>query len=317
MLINLNNMRKRLEVRGGVVQQDRMIKDKKETLERAVLYSYQGADVKKLGEDTTWRALINPDKLKMDYDDKIISIDFEAGFKPGDVFEWVNTDSYWLICLQELTELAYFRGDIRKCKYEITWLEDGEKKSTFAAVRGPVETKINFIQKHGISIDTPNYSLNILMPRTEETVRQFKRYSKFFLKAEEDNEPVCWRVEAADAFSTPGILEITALEYYANEDEDDIENGIVGGLIQKPENPNGELVENIIVGETFIRPKEEYTYSFKGPNFTSWTYDKTLPIKVSGLNTTDITIKWLSSFSGQFELKCGDYTKTIVVESLF
>jgi len=112
-------------------------------------------------------------------------------------------------------------------------------------------------------------------------------------------------------------LEITALEYYANEDEDDIENGIVGGLIQKPENPNGELVENIIVGETFIRPKEEYTYSFKGPNFTSWTYDKTLPIKVSGLNTTDITIKWLSSFSGQFELKCGDYTKTIVVESLF
>jgi hypothetical protein len=28
------------------------------------------------------------------------------------------------------------------------------------------------------------------------------------------------------------------MEYYANEHEDDIENGIVGGLIKEPENPN-------------------------------------------------------------------------------
>jgi hypothetical protein len=30
----------------------------------------------------------------------------------------------------------------------------------------------------------------------------------------------------------PGILEITAVEYYANEHEDDIENGIAGGLVE-------------------------------------------------------------------------------------
>ena len=36
-------------------------------------------------------ALINPNKLKQDYDDKIISIGYEYGFKPGDVFEWANT----------------------------------------------------------------------------------------------------------------------------------------------------------------------------------------------------------------------------------
>jgi hypothetical protein len=42
---------------------------------------------------------------------------------------------------------------------------------------------------------------------------------------------VCWRVEALDWISTPGILEIAAVEYYANKDEDDIENGIVGALI--------------------------------------------------------------------------------------
>ena len=38
---SLNLMRSRLEVRGGAFQQDRMIKDKRETLDRIVLYSYR------------------------------------------------------------------------------------------------------------------------------------------------------------------------------------------------------------------------------------------------------------------------------------
>jgi hypothetical protein len=41
-----------------------MVRDKRKTLDRAVWYSYQGADVKKLGEDNLARALINPNKLK-------------------------------------------------------------------------------------------------------------------------------------------------------------------------------------------------------------------------------------------------------------
>jgi len=55
-------------------------------------------------------------------------------------------------------------------------------------------------------------------------------------------------------------LEINAVEYYANETEDDIENGVVGGLIVKPENPNTEEIEETIVGETFIKPKKEYEF---------------------------------------------------------
>jgi hypothetical protein len=63
---------------------------------------------------------------------------------------------------------------------------------------------------------------------------------------------VCWRIEAVDAFSSPGILEINAVEYYANEDKDDIENGIVNGLVEEIQNPNNEVIETIIEGETFI-----------------------------------------------------------------
>jgi hypothetical protein len=117
-------------------------------------------------------------------------------------------------------------------------------------VRGPVETKINFIQKHGISVDSPNHSLNILMPKTEATLAYFKRYKKFYLQGDE----TCWRVEATDWISMPGVLEVIAVEYFANEDEDDIEAGIVGGLLEEIENPNDEARDKIL-GETFIKVK--------------------------------------------------------------
>ena len=75
---------------------------------------------------------------------------------------------------KDLNEIAYFRSEIRRCDYQIKWLdEEGNEQSTYAAIRGPVETKINFIQKHGISVDEPNYSLHILMPRNERTMKQF------------------------------------------------------------------------------------------------------------------------------------------------
>ena len=258
------DMSKQLNYHGGYFQQNREIRDKQKSLQKALLYSYQGAFVKKyypegeVGE--TVRALINPNKLKQDYDDKIISIGFEHEFHTGDIFEWVDTNTYWLIYLQETTEVAYFRGDIRKCRYKISWKDGSEIKSTFAAVRGPVETKINYIQKHGVSIDTPNYSLSILMPLNDDTLKQFKRYSKFYLQNVVGEEKVCWRVEATDHISTPGILEVTAVEYYANETEDDIENGIVGGLIEEVKNPNSEEVEDAIIGETFIKPKTTNRY---------------------------------------------------------
>ena len=96
---SLDLMRARLNLRGGVTQQDRMIKDKRETLDRVVLYSYQGANVRKLDSEAVERALINPNTVKQDYDDKTISIGYECGYKPGTIFEWVNTGTKWLIYL--------------------------------------------------------------------------------------------------------------------------------------------------------------------------------------------------------------------------
>ena len=336
-------MAKKLQANGGFPQQDRMIRDKRRSLDRATLYSYQGALVKKqlydfnpvmdgVREAPPVRALINPNKLKQDYDDKIISIGFEHEFRTGDIFEWCNTGTYWLIYLQDLTELAYFRGDIRKCSYEIEWDdEDGERQRTYVALRGPVETKIDYIQKHGISVDNPNYSLNLLIPKTTANLKQFKRYKKFYLQDLVDGEDnICWRVEAIDTFSTPGIIEITAVEYYANEFEDDTNAGKVGALIKKPIDPNlGTESEFVIIGDTFIKPKKEYTYCIESSLYGQWylSNDKLPIIKEEfedELGRNSIRLKWNSSYSGQFDLWFGDetgplfdYKKTIVVESLF
>jgi hypothetical protein len=131
-------------------------------------------------------------------------------------------------------------------------------------VRGPVETKINDYDRHNILFNDPNYSLDIYMPRTPETMNRFRRYDKFYLMGADDpDDKICWRVEATDSISTPGILELQATEYFSNNTEDDIENGLVGVLIEKPVDPNPSTDKTVIfiVGETFIKPMTEYTYT--------------------------------------------------------
>lgn len=340
---NLLLMERQLDTRGGYGQQDRMIKDKRKTLDKATLYSYQSAWIRRqiydfepvmegVREADPVRALINPNKVKADYDEKILSVGFEHGFRVGDVFEWCNTKTYWLVYLQDMTELAYFRGDIRRCSYEIAWKDENDVyQRTYVALRGPVETKIEYIQKNNISTDKPNYSLNILMPKTTANLKKFKRYSRFYLQGlVEGEDNTCWRVEAVNTMSTPGIIEINAVEYYANEHEDDLENGIADGLIMKPIDPNeGDELSGNIIGETFIKPKKEYIYYIDSSLYGDWYIsNKKFPVKMETFSDDQgrnaVKIKWNSTYSGQFDLWFGDadgplldYKKTIVVESLF
>lgn len=314
----LNNMAARLKQHGGFPQQDRMIMDKRRSMDKATMYSYQGAKVQKVGENQKVApALINPNKLTMDYDNKIISIGYEQDYKPGDVFRWLNTDTYWIVYLQELTELAYFRGDIRKCRYTISWKDsEGNTQTTQAAVRGPVETKIDFIQKSGISVDEPNHSLNIILPKNEKTLEYFRRYKKFYLRTLEENEQeICWRIEGFDTISTPGIIEITAVEYYINEAEDDLESGVAGGLIVDPIPP--EPASELIVGENFIKPKVTYEYTYTGSEEGEWELTSSNKTILKTIEGKKIKVKWQQSYGGQFTLRYGSAERVIVVDSFY
>lgn len=90
---------------------------------------------------------MNPDKVKFDYDEKILSVDFKNDFHPGDTFEWPqHSDIHWIILKQELTEVAYFRANVRRCHMlEVVDPNTGKNIKLWGAIRGPVETKINTI----------------------------------------------------------------------------------------------------------------------------------------------------------------------------
>lgn len=318
----INLMANRINWHGGQPQQDRMIRDKRWTLDHATKYSYQAAKIKHTDyiDQEQAPALINPDKTKQNYDDKILSVGYEYRYKPGDVFDWLNTGTKWIIYLQDLTELAYFRAEIRRCNYTVSWIgEDHETFTQYLAVRGPVETKINFIQKNGISVDEPNHSLDILMTKTPEALKYFRRYAKFYLKGlAEGDKNTCWRVEATDSISMPGVLQIVAVEYYANETKDDLDQGLVNGLVIDPIDPNEDSdLDNLIKGDTFIKPRIEYTYYYRGKGAVQWkVIGKKVPVKIK-TEGRKCTLIWDSSYHGQFVLKCGDSEKTIVAESLF
>lgn len=313
-----------LNYNGGFKQQERMICDKRRSLDKALIYSYQGANILKVVDGKTTypvRALINSNKLKMDYDDKILSVGYEFGFQPGDVFEWMGTNTYWIIYLQDLTELAYFRGDIRKCSHTICYTDENGTHSTYAAIRGPVETKINSIQKYGISVDNPNYSLNILLPKTKENLEYFRRYSKFYFENIEDGAPdICWRVEAVNWISMPGVIEIVAVEYYSNQMEEKQKLEDAGhiqafALRAVPEDKG----EQIINGESTIRPKKEYKYEASSITKKEWSVLEGVPVKlrIDSENPKICYITWVSGFSGQFDLYFGKTKKHITVGSLF
>ena len=319
----IDNQSAHLRAEGGHRQQERMIQAKRKSFDRATFNSYQAAEISPVNESIKrHRALINANQTKPDYDDKILSVGYEYNYKPGDVFQWhrkmlngVVDTSYWLIYLQDLTELAYFKGDIRKCNYWVNWEdEEGNLLNTWFAVRGPVETSINTLQQSNYTLDLPNHTLHILMPKNDETLKYFKRYAKFYIRgADEETNQICWRVEATDTISMPGVLEITAQEYYSNDQVDDITQGIVKDITMT-KLPNE--VDSTIIGESVMRPQKSYSYRYDGQEQGEWSFDKSLPLtaKISG---NVITLVWKASYSDNFTLSFGQAKKEISVKSLF
>lgn len=310
----LAHMRTRLNQMGGVAQQERMIAQKKKSLDKAISYSYQGAKVRLLGAEEEYPALMNPNQVKQDYDDKILSIGFEyPGFAPGAIFEWVNTNTKWLIYLQDLTELAYFKGDVRKCTYEISWIDgEGQSHQTFAALRGPKETSISSITKNGINIDLPNYTLYFMIPRTDETAKFFTRYAKFYLRdALSPNEQICWRVEGVDSITNPGIIEVYATEYYSNVIED--KDGEAGGAIPPEPAPEPSSIE----GPDKIKP--HITYQFvceEEATEYNWKLPNNLPLSWK-IDNNILELTWKANYSDSFTISCNEINKEITVKSLF
>lgn len=316
---NLELMRQRLEYLGGTTQQDRMVKQKYKSLIDALGNSYQSAVVYREGEEKDKlcpiRALINPNTLKHDYDDKIISIPFEREYRIGDIFEWAGTNTYWLIYARQETETAYFRGKIRKCEYVLSWKNEEDKiLSTRAAIIGPRGVRLGVDNIETAILATPTDTISITMPDKPEIISNFKRTKRFMFAGR------AWKVQSIDNITNPGVFSVYALEDYKNEDTDT--DNVIDELVIKPVDPNPapSPLAAYIVGESFIKPLGFYIYEIKNTiDISSWTIKEKYPhVLIESVDNKSVKIKWTKTISGQFTLVYNEEVeKIIVVESLF
>lgn len=302
-------MRARMNWAGGDMD-GRLNKGKLKSMQGALWNSYQ-AEWITLKDDQVdeegnslaekWRCLINPDKLKEDYDQKEISIEFESGLKEGDTFLWDRTNSHWIVFLQQFTEEAYFRAQIRRCDYQIDI--DGTKYWTY--LRGPMETDIQWKTKHNISFNELNYSLLMYIPKNEQTMNFFERFK--IIKFDNRN----WEVQVVDRYSQRGVIEVSLMEYFNN----DMEDAVVGPEIVQPdtEQPYIDGPQVVNVYDT------DLSYEIKNTTSGFWTVNSN-KVKITNSNETQCVIDILTGKSASFILTYKreneeDINLTINVES--
>ena len=226
--MSIELLNKRLQYQGGN-QQQRFINDKLKGLKKALLYSYQAATAV-LSEEREFRCLINPDKNKPAYDNKILSIPYkdiclnkqrvgktsqgeeDTGIKPGDVFKWKETETYWLVYLKYLEEDAYFRAEIRRCDQQVK-IKD---KNYRVYIRGPVETSIEWNQKAGIEWNTLNYSLVMYITADKNTNNYFERFKTIKILDPRNNKEKTWQVVGVDLYYGDGIIQVFLDEFFEN-----------------------------------------------------------------------------------------------------
>lgn len=299
----LDNLNTRVGYRGGK-QQDRMINGKLASLKRALLYSYQAATAV-LEDGREFRCLINPDKLKEDYDDKIISIPFEdiclnkprvgktsegietIGMKTGDTFTWKETDTKWLVYLQRLEEKAYFRAEIRKCEESI---EINGKPYWFFVRRYGQEDALWHTTK-GLSWNELNYSLLLYITKDEFTQSYFKRFQII----EFGGQP--WEVQDINIYSTDGFVVVLLKEHYNNTIEEQVEQEKQQNEEIPEDNNNAIKIE----GNLIVYPYDEIEYSIIGATGGIWKINGT---KAKILNQTSeaVLVAITTGRSGEFEL---------------
>ncbi len=298
----LDNLKTRLEYAGGVKAEGRFQNDKLKTLKKALLYSYQAATAI-LSDGREFRCLINSDKLKSDYDNKIISIPYEdiclnksrkgktaegiekIGMKPGDVFEWKETGTKWLVYLEFLEEDSYFRAEIRKCEAEV---EINNKKYP-VYIRGPVETTIQWNQKKGDVWNNINYSLIIYITKNEETLDYFHRFTKVKIDGN------MWEVKAVDPYGGDGIIEVCLGEWYNNSIEEE-EN-------KEPDAPTPEIDPDsaYIDGKNIVYPFDICVYNIKNAGGGRWSIDSKKAV-ITSQNPQTAKVRIASGKSGSFTL---------------
>lgn len=236
--MSLKTLAARLTYQGGDTL-GRINKQKLKSLQYALKNDYNSRIIK-TPEHAAWPALIvnNVAGLKSDYDKKYISVEFDAHLEPGDVFECLDDNTHWMIYLPILTETAYLRSEIIRCRYTV---KIGDEKF-WVYFQGPQETDLRWFIKKGINANELNLSGTIYIKNTPVTRNFFSRFTHIKV----DNH--IWEVQVTDSISVPGILELEVQEYYDNP------------IAELPEIKRDNSSNSPIIGETLVEQDCEVGY---------------------------------------------------------
>lgn len=228
--MSIKTLAARTQYLGGS-QLDRINKQKLRSFQAALKNDYQTRYIK-TNSHAAWPCLINKNSLKSDYDKEYISVEYAAGLEAGDTFECLDDGSHWMIYLPIITETAYLRSEIIRCRYTLN--VDGEKYWVY--FQGPTETDLRWFIKNQINVNELNLSGTIYIKNDEKTKKFFKRFTHLKLDGH------VWEVQVTDAISVPGILELEIQEYYDNS------------IAELPEiKLDQETPLNVIKGQTVVK----------------------------------------------------------------
>lgn len=208
--MSMKSLSARLTYNGGN-QLNRIKVNKLRSLRAAIKNDYNSRMIK-IPNKSAWPCLIvnNTSGLKSDYDRKRLSIEFDAGLEPGDVFQCLDDGTHWMVYLPTLTEIAYLRTEIIRCRYTL----DVDGQTYWVYFQGPTEMDATWFQKQGVHYDEPNWSGTIYIKKDERTTNYFHRFTKFTIEGHK------WEVHVVDEISVPGIIELEIREFYDDPLED-------------------------------------------------------------------------------------------------
>ena len=297
-----------------------------------------------------FRCLINHDKLKVDYEDKIISIPFreepvgsdeilDTQFHNGTVFKWVHgnkeewtPDTYWIVYMQYSEETAYFRAEIRKADEEIQIVTiDAEGNQSTVTYRGwmtgPNETTALWNVKKDVAWNDMNYTKLLYITKDQDTLAFFQRFDRIII----NGKP--WEVQAYNEnYSTnksgevdSGIIRVALRETYTGSSQFIKQHlEAVDAAKEKQNQYDAEHTNPRIDGPTKVKPYSILTFvakDFVEQGVWSISNTKLAKIKTISQDGKTVTVQILTGFSNYqgFYINYGNNEETkihIIIESL-
>ena len=295
--MSIKTLAARVQYAGGD-QIGRMNKQKLKSLQWALKNDYNTRMIKTPNKAAV-PCLINTGNLKSDYDKKYISVEFSSGLEAGDTFEILDDGTHWMIYLPILTETAYLRSEIIRCRYQLEI--DGDLYWIY--FQGPTETDLRWFLKNQININELNLSGTIYIKNDEKTKHFFKRFTHIKIDGH------VWEIQVTDPITVPGILELEVQEYYDNS------------IAELPEikEVSGEYPLNTIKGADVVKQDTIVGYSIDPLCYNkdiSWKIENNPRVKLQETleNGRICKVKVYPGAVKTFDICYGEQKRTITID---